>query len=93
MEILVWMMFYQTPEVWECTGCFQKLNTHATRNGQTIVMDETGQQGRGETEGEKEGREEAAVVKTTGKDSRSGEREKEGGREGGKKRRGQMKQE
>lgn len=81
MEIRVWTTSCCTPEAWECTGCFRRLNgaPHEWTN-----------QGQDRTEG-RERRKEAAVMHTEGKDSRSGKRE--GRRKGGKKRRGQMKQE
>lgn len=52
-ELRVWREFCRTPEAWECTECFQKLNATShqwTDQGQDSI------EGKGATEGRKEGR-------------------------------------
>lgn len=79
MEIRVLRTFYRTPEVWECTGCFQKLNTrHA--NGQTKVKDKTGQKGRGDRRKERRQEGSSRCAHRRERQQVRRERRKEGGR-------------
>lgn len=80
MEIWVWRTFCCTPEAWECTGCFQKLNPTSTDRPRSRTRQHKKGGGR-QKEGKKAGKV-AAIVHTGGKDIRSGERK--GRREGGK---------
>lgn len=68
-----------TPEAWECTGCFRRLNArHA--NGQTKVKDKTGQKGRSDVR--KERRQEGSSRHAHRRERQQvrKERKKEGGR-------------
>lgn len=84
MEILVWMMFYQTPEVWECTGCFQKLNTH-TPHGMDKPSSWTRQDNREGGDRRRKRRQGGSSRCEDDRERQQVRREREGRREGGRK--------